>query len=30
MIVYHLQINELIKRVNQEIKKYLRKFVSYN
>ena len=27
---YYLQINGLIKRVNQKIKQYLRKFVSHN
>ena len=28
-IIYCLQINELVKRINQEIKKYLRKFVNH-
>ena len=27
---YHSQVNGLVKRVNQEIKRYLRKFVSHN
>ena len=28
-IVYHFKLNELVKRTNREIKRYLKKYINY-